>query len=54
MKVIFTEEEVQQIVLEFVQRTLTPKLNNVRISNYSMDYCIVTVEQPEEPATTTE
>ena len=50
----FTEDEVKQIVLEFVQRTLTPKLNSVRISNYSADYCVITVQEPEEPETTTE
>ena len=54
MKVIFTEDEVQQIVLEFVQRTLTPTLNSVRFSNYSADYCVITVQETEEPETTTE
>lgn len=49
MKVCFTEKEVEQIVLEFVQRTITPKLNAIRISTYATDYCVVTVEEPEPP-----
>jgi len=49
MKVCFTEKEVEQIVLEFVQRTIAPRLNHVHISNYASDYCVVTQREPEEP-----
>lgn len=48
MKVCFTEKEVEQIVLEFVQRTIAPRLNHVHISNYASDYCVVTQREPEE------
>jgi hypothetical protein len=52
MKVCFTEREVEQIIIEYVQRTVTQKLNEVRINNYSGDYCVVTYVEPE-PATET-
>lgn len=52
MKVCFTEQEVEQIVLEFVQRNLTPKLNSVRISSYASEYCVVTSVEPEPEPTT--
>ena len=48
MKICFTEKEVEEIVLEFVQRTITPKLNHIRLSNYAADYCVVTQREPEE------
>lgn len=52
MKVTFTKKEVEHIVLEFVQRNLAKELNSVHFSHYSIDYCTVTVEQPEETTTT--
>lgn len=54
MKISFTEQEVEQIVLEYVQRTLSQKLNAVRISNYSSDYCVVSIKEPEPETTETE
>ena len=52
MKVCFTEKEVEQIILEFVQRTISHKLNTVRVSNYASDYCVVTHVEPEPEPTT--
>lgn len=48
MKICFTEKEVEEIVLEFVQRTITPKLNHIRLSNYAADYCVVTQKEEQE------
>lgn len=50
MKVCFTQEEVEEIVLAHV-RVFFPEANKASISTYATDYCRVICEPPpEEPA----
>jgi hypothetical protein len=48
MKICFTEKEVAEIVLAYVQKFF-PQANVAEISHYSVDYCRVTHEAPAEP-----
>ena len=48
MKVSFTQEEVEAIVLAHVQKFF-PEANVATISNYRSDFCAVTHEVPVEP-----
>lgn len=45
MKVNFTQEEVEAIVLAHVQKFF-PEANSATISNYRADFCSVTHEKP--------
>ena len=45
MKVTFTKAEVEEILLNYVSEMIVIEdnfFNNVRISEYSADYCVVT------------
>lgn len=48
MKIAFTQEEVEKIVLQYVRTNFTEHMNSVRISHYSGDYCVVMFEEPKE------
>lgn len=49
MKICFTQEEVEAIVLAHVQNFYAGA-NTATISNYRADFCTVSYEAPEEPA----
>ena len=46
MKICFTESEVAAIMLAHVQR-FYPEANKADISNYRVDFCTVSYEEPE-------
>ena len=54
MKIQFSEQEVERIVLDYVNRTHNVNLNTVTINHYSRysdGFCVVTYDEPkaEEP-----
>ena len=51
MKICFTQEEVEAIVLAHVQKFYA-EANTATISSYRTDFCTVAYEAPEEPAAT--
>lgn len=46
MRICFTQDEVEAIVLAHVQK-IAPEMNTVFISSYRSDWCVVTREEPE-------
>ena len=51
MKVTFTKAEVEEILLNYVSEMIVIEdnfFNNVRISDYSSDYCTVTYVEPTQ------
>lgn len=46
MKIVFTQKEVEEIILAQVKRQYGVKVDQVTIETYSMDYCVVT-QSPE-------
>lgn len=46
MKIIYTQEDVERIVLEYTERVHSAELNHVRISHYYSDYCTVEWRDP--------
>ena len=46
MKIILTKKEIEEIILDYVCETVAEEFNNVRISDYSADYCVVTYVEP--------
>lgn len=49
MKICFTQEEVEAIVLAHVQKFYA-EANTATISSYRADFCTVSYEAPQEPA----
>lgn len=51
MKITFTREEVEEVLLAHVRRNFTQDLNTVELRNiYSAEYAVVTYEPPAEAA----
>lgn len=48
MKVIFTEEEVKQIILAHVQGLTGVRMDEVHFSAYMIDFCKVTEKEAKD------
>lgn len=46
MKIIFTEEEVKKIILDYAQRVHSAEVNTIKIAQFMRDYCVITYEEP--------
>lgn len=48
MKIVYTKEEVSEIVLQHAKAQINDDLNEISISTYSEDFCTLTIKPVEK------